>query len=138
MRILVIGAGALGGYSAAASRVPGATYLPVRSHRAEQLARGGLEIVCPHGDFTVPAPTIGASDIHESYDVILVGTKSYSLDEAMEHFATAVGPDTMILPILNGMAHIDSLSMRFGADRVLGGSAMISATLDTEGRIVLR
>ena len=55
----------------------------------------------------------------------------------MEQFALAVGPDTMILPILNGMAHIDSLSMRFGADHVLGGSAMISATLDTEGRIVL-
>jgi 2-dehydropantoate 2-reductase len=55
----------------------------------------------------------------------------------MEQFAPAVGPDTMILPILNGMAHIDSLSMRFGADHVLGGSAMISATLDTEGRIVL-
>lgn len=138
MRILVIGAGALGGYFGGCLLRAGrdVTFL-VRSHRAEQLARGGLEIVCPHGDFTVPAPTIGASDIHKSYDVILVGTKSYSLDEAMEHFATAVGPDTMILPILNGMAHIDSLSMRFGADRVLGGSAMISATLDTEGRIVL-
>jgi 2-dehydropantoate 2-reductase len=138
MRILVIGAGALGGYFGGCLLRAGrdVTFL-VRSHRAEQLARRGLEIVCPHGDFTVPAPTIGAGDIHEPYDVILVGTKSYSLDEAMEHFATAVGPDTMILPILNGMAHIDSLSKRFGADRVLGGSAMISATLDTEGRIVL-
>jgi 2-dehydropantoate 2-reductase len=138
MRILVIGAGALGGYFGGCLLRAGrdVTFL-VRSRRAEQLARRGLEIVCPHGDFTVPAPTIRAGDIHGTYDVILVATKSYSLDEAMEQFAPAVGPDTMILPILNGMAHIDSLSMRFGADHVLGGSAMISATLDTEGRIVL-
>ncbi len=138
MRILVIGAGALGGYFGGCLLRAGrdVTFL-VRSHRAEQLARRGLEIVCPHGDFTIAAPTIVAGDIHETYDVILVGTKSYSLDEAIEQFAPAVGPDTMILPILNGMAHIDSFSMRFGADRVLGGSAMISATLDTEGRIVL-
>jgi 2-dehydropantoate 2-reductase len=62
--------------------------------------------------------------------------KSYSLDEAMDQFAPAIGPHTMILPILNGMGHIDRLSRRFGAEHVMGGMANISAGLDAEGRIV--
>ena len=67
----------------------------------------------------------------------LVGTKSYSLHEAMDHFAPAVGSTTAILPILNGMAHLDTLSARFGAERVLGGTAHITATLDADGRVIL-
>lgn len=137
MRILVIGAGALGGYFGGCLLRAGrdVTFM-VRSHRAEQLARDGLRIVSPHGNFTVQAPTVLAGDIRHPVDLVLVAVKSYSLDEAMDEFAPAVGSDTTILPILNGMAHIDTLSIRFGADHVLGGAALISATLDTEGRIV--
>jgi 2-dehydropantoate 2-reductase len=61
--------------------------------------------------------------------------KSYSLDEAMNQFAPAVGPDTTILPVLNGMGHIDRLHAKFGAKHVLGGMANISAGLDAEGRV---
>ena len=68
----------------------------VRPRRAEQLARQGLQIVSPHGDFTVPAATVLAGGIREPFDLILVGVKSYSLDEAMDHFAAAVGPTTVI------------------------------------------
>jgi 2-dehydropantoate 2-reductase len=67
----------------------------------------------------------------------LVATKSYSLPEAMEQFTPAVGAATAILPILNGMAHLDILSARFGAEHILGGKALISAALDNEGRVVL-
>ena len=108
----------------------------MRSRRAEQLARQGLQIVSPHGDFTVPAATVVAGGIREPFDLILVGVKSYSLDEAMDQFAAAVGPTTVILPILNGMGHLDRLSARLGAEHVLGGMANISAGMDAEGRIV--
>ena len=136
MRILVIGAGALGGYFGACLVRAGrnVTFM-VRGHRAEQLARTGLQVTSPHGDFTVPAKTIAAEDIREPFDLILVGVKSYSLDAAMDQFATAVGPDTAILPVLNGMGHIDRLSARFGVGCVLGGMANISAGLDSEGCI---
>ncbi len=137
MRILVVGAGALGGYFGGCLIRAGrdVTFL-VRSRRAEQLARQGLRIVSPHGDFTIPAATVLAGGIRQPFDLILVGVKSYSLDEAMDDFAAAVGPTTMILPILNGMGHLDRLSARLGADHVLGGMANISASIDAEGRIV--
>lgn len=137
MRVLVIGAGALGGYFGACLARTGrdVTFL-VRPRRAEQLARDGLRVVSPNGDFTVPASTVLAGELREPFDLVLVGVKSYSLNEAMDQFTTAIGPGTAILPILNGMAHLDSLSARFGSERVLGGMAQISATLDNEGRVV--
>src|SRR5271166_283508 len=137
MRILVIGAGALGGYFGGCLLRAGrdVTFL-VRPRRAAQLARDGLRISSPHGDFTVPARTILADAVSEPFGLILLAVKSYSLEAAMEQFAPAVGPATVILPVINGMSHIDSLSARFGADRVLGDMAIISATLDADGRVV--
>jgi 2-dehydropantoate 2-reductase len=136
MRILVIGAGALGGYfGACLARAGRDVTFMVRARRAEQLARTGLQVSSPHGDFGVTAATIVAEDIKQPFDLILVGVKSYSLDEAMRQFARAVGPDTAILPMLNGMGHIDRLGASFGAGHVLGGMANISAGLDAEGRV---
>jgi 2-dehydropantoate 2-reductase len=137
MRVLVIGAGALGGYYGACLVRAGAdvTFL-VRSGRAEQLRRDGLRIVSPHGDFAVQPKLMMANDLREPFDVVLVGVKSYSLDDAMSQFAPAVGPNTMILPILNGLKHIDALTARFGAAQVLGGLANVSAGLDADGRVV--
>ncbi len=136
MRILVVGAGALGGYFGACLVRAGrdVTFM-VRPRRAEQLARQGLHIVSSHGDFSVPVVTVLAGDIYEPFDLILIGVKSYSLDEAMDQFAPAVGPNSAILPVLNGMGHIDRLSAKFGVGPVLGGMANISAGLDSEGRI---
>jgi 2-dehydropantoate 2-reductase len=137
MRILVIGAGALGGYfGACLARAGRDVTFMVRPRRAEQLSRAGLNIVSPHGDFVIFPNLVMADGIQGSFDVILVGLKSYSLDDAMEEFAPAVGPNTMILPILNGMKHLDRLTGRFGAEPVLGGMANISAGLDAEGRVV--
>ena len=137
MRVLVIGAGALGGYFGGCLVRAGrdVTFL-VRQRRAEQLAQQGLQIVSPHGDFAVPARTVTADVLRGPFDVVLVGVKAYSLDEAMDQFAPAVGPDTMILPILNGIGHVDRLSARFGAGAVLGGMANISATIDADGRVL--
>jgi 2-dehydropantoate 2-reductase len=128
MRILVIGAGALGGYFGARLVRAGrdVTFM-VRPRRAAQLARLGLDVKSPHGDFAVPAKTIAPEAIRDPFDLILVGVKSYSLDEAMDQFAPAVGPGTSILPVLNGMGHVDRLSAKFGAGHVLGGMANISA-----------
>ncbi|QIO33930.1 2-dehydropantoate 2-reductase [Bradyrhizobium sp. 1(2017)] len=137
MRVLVIGAGALGGYyGACLVRAGGDVTFLVRPARAEQLRRNGLQVVSPHGDFAVQPKLLLASDLKEPFDVVLVGVKAYSLDDAMDQFAAAVGADTMILPILNGLKHIDALTARFGAARVLGGLANVSAGLDADGRVV--
>ncbi|WP_448031886.1 2-dehydropantoate 2-reductase [Bradyrhizobium liaoningense] len=137
MRVLVIGAGALGGYYGACLVRAGrdVTFL-VREKRAEQLRRNGLQVVSPHGDFAVQPKLLAAGDLKEVFDIVLVGVKAYSLDDAMNQFAPAVGPHTVILPILNGLKHIDVLIARFGASCVLGGLANVSAGLDAEGRVV--
>ena len=136
MRMLVIGAGALGGYYGACLVRAGAdvTFL-VRSKRAEQLRRDGLRVVSPHGDFALQPKILLADDLKDAFDVVLVGVKAYSLDDAMSQFAPAVGANTMILPILNGLKHIDALTARFGAEHVLGGLANVSAGLDADGRV---
>src|SRR3954452_1998219 len=100
MRVLVIGAGALGGYyGARLVRAGGDVTFLVRAGRAEQLRRDGLRVVSPHGDFVVQPKLILASDLKDPFDVVLVGVKSSSLDDAMAQFAPALGANTMILPI---------------------------------------
>ena len=138
MRFLVVGAGALGGYFGGRLLEAGrdVTFL-LRPRRAAQLATTGLVVRSPFGNLQLPTPKhVLAEDIEAPYDVVVVGCKAYDLDSTMDSFAPAVGPNTMILPLLNGMKHIDRLVERFGEERVLGGLCMISATLDDEGRVL--
>lgn len=135
MRILIVGAGALGGYFGARLMQTGrdVTFL-VRPRRAAQLAKTGLVVRSKLGDAHFPSPgVVLAGNIANPYDLVLVGCKAYDLAATMESFAPAVGPQTAVLPFLNGMKHIDSLSERFGKQRIVGGLALISATLDDEG-----
>src|ERR1700756_2467083 len=137
MRILVVGAGAIGGYFGARLAAAGrnVTFL-VRPKRAEQLARGGLFVRSPNGDVKVAPPPVGTeATLRDPYDLVFLSCKSFDLEGAMSSFARAVGPDTAILPMLNGMGHIDTLQKRFGAGSVLGGQCQISTTLDAEGRV---
>jgi 2-dehydropantoate 2-reductase len=138
MRLLVVGVGALGGYFGGRLRAAGrdVTFL-VRLHRAAQLAKTGLVIRSPMGNEELPdPPTVTAENLREQFDLILLSCKSYDLQSAMDSFVKAVGPNTAILPLLNGMKHMDLLNARFGTGAVLGGQCLISATLDPEGRIL--
>jgi 2-dehydropantoate 2-reductase len=138
MRILVVGAGAIGGYFGGrllqANR--DVTFL-VRERRAAQLRETGLVIRSPAGDLHVPAPPVVlAADLRHPFDLILLSCKAYDLESAIESFAPAVGPATVILPLLNGMKHLDVLDARFGPAAVFGGQCVISAALDAEGRVL--
>ena len=138
MRILVVGAGAIGGYFGGRLLQAGrdVTFL-VRPRRAALLAKHGLSIRSRFGDFREPAPLlVSKEDLAEPFDLILLSCKAYDLDGAITSFAKAVGPKTAILPLLNGMRHLDVLADRFGAQRVLGGLAVISATIDANGGVV--
>ena len=137
MRYLVVGAGALGGYFGGRLLDVGrdVTFL-LRPGRARALASTGLVVKSRFGNLAIAAPPYVLADgIAAPFDVVVVGCKAYDLAGTMTSFAPAVGPDTAILPLLNGMRHLDDLQCRFGAARVLGGLCMISATLDAEGTI---
>jgi 2-dehydropantoate 2-reductase len=138
MKFLIVGAGALGGYFGGRLLAAGqhVTFL-VRQRRAAQLNQYGLRIKSVRGDLMLEAPPhVLSEQIAGHYDVVVVGCKAYDLEATMESFAAAVGPDTLILPLLNGMRHLELLSARFGAERVLGGLCLISATLDTDGTVL--
>jgi len=138
MRFLVVGAGATGGFFGARLAHAGrdVTFL-VRSARAAQLRASGLAIVDPRGDVSTIAPNVVTRDeLAGPYDLVLLGVKAYHLESAIDDFAPAIASETAILPMLNGMRHIDILSARFGAQHVFGGTCIVSTTLDDAGRIV--
>jgi 2-dehydropantoate 2-reductase len=138
MRILVVGAGAIGGYFGGRMLQAGrdVTFL-VRPRRAAELADAGLVIKSPNGDVTLKnPPTLQADKLGEKFDVVLLSCKAFDLDDAIKSFAPAVGPQTAIIPLLNGMRHLDVLDKRFGRERVLGGLCAIAVTLNDKREVV--
>ncbi len=137
MRILVVGAGAVGGYFGGRLVQAGrdVSFL-VRPARADQLGRDGLRIVSPHGDATLRPTLVLADGIEGTYDLIVLGVKSYGLDAAMRDMAPAIGATSTVLPVLNGMGHFDRLDAVFGAGVTIGGVALVATQIDREGRIV--
>src|SRR5450756_1973571 len=138
MRILVVGAGAIGGYFGGRLLQAGrdVTFL-VRPRRAAELAEAGLVIKSPNGDVTLKnPPTVQAEKLAERFDVVLLSCKAFDLDDAIKSFAPAVGPQTAIIPLLNGMLHLDMLDGKFGRERVLGGLCAIAVTLNEQREVV--
>lgn len=134
MRVLVLGAGALGGYFGGRLAEAGGdvTFL-VRPGRAATLARDGLAIESPFGDARFPVKTLAADQLQPGWDVILLTCKAYDLADAIATIRPGVDARTAILPVLNGLSHIETLRRAFGAERVLGGLCKIQATLTTSG-----
>ena len=138
MRILVVGAGAIGGYFGGRMLQAGrdVTFL-VRPKRAAELAAAGLMIKSPNGDVTLKDPPVVQADkLRDRFDVVLLSCKAFDLEDAIRSFAPAVGPQTVIIPLLNGMLHLDVLDRKFGNQRVLGGLCAIAVTLNEHREIV--
>ncbi len=137
MRTLIVGAGAVGGYFGGrlleANR--DVTFL-VRPRRAEELASRGLQIHSRLGDVSISKPsTVLAENLHETFELVLLSCKAYDLENAIKSFAPAVGPKTAIVPLLNGMRHLEILDQRFGRHLILGGQCLIAASVN-QGEIV--
>ena len=137
MRFLVLGAGGVGGYFGArlAERGADVTFL-LRPARAAQIAQSGLVLRSPRGDYHGPVRVTQTGDAMPEYDAVLLGCKAYDLAAAIDSIAGAIGPQTMVMPLLNGLAQYDLLKARFGAERVIGGIAHLAATLSPEGHIL--
>jgi 2-dehydropantoate 2-reductase len=138
MRILIVGAGAIGGYFGGRMLQAGRdiTFL-VRPRRASELAAAGLVIKSPNGDVTLKNPPVVQADtIKGQFDVVLLSCKAYDLDAAVKSFAPAVGQRTVVIPLLNGMHHLDVLDKSLGASHVLGGLCMIAVTLNEKREVV--
>lgn len=140
MRILVLGAGAVGGYFGGrlAQKGSDVTFL-VRPRRAQTLAREGLRISSRFGDIRQQVRCVTQDQVKAEYDVVIFTAKAYDLAAAIDAIAPAMGAGIdgrgFVLPLLNGMAHMEMLDRRFGRERVLGGVAYIAATLVPDGEV---
>lgn len=137
MRILVVGAGGVGGYFGGRLIEAGAdvTFL-VRPRRAAQLAGSGLVVKSPHGDIRRKVAHVTADALTADYDIILLTTKEYQLAGAIDDIAPALArPGALVIPVLNGLSHLDRLDARFGRTKVMGGLARISGTVTSDGEV---
>lgn len=134
MKILVLGAGGTGGYFGGRLHEGGAdvTFL-VREKRAQHLAQHGLQIESPKGNATLKVKTVRAQDVKAEYDIVLLSCKAYDLASSIDAIRPAMNAATCVVPLLNGISHIDTLDAAFGKSRLMGGVCQISATLTKDG-----
>ena len=136
MRILVLGAGALGGYfGGRLAQAGGDVTFLVRPKRAAQLAERGLVIESQFGNWQSSVQTLQAHQLEPGWDLVLLTCKAYDLDDAIATIRPGVDARTMVLPVLNGLSHIDRLVSEFGRAQVLGGLAKIQATMTADGTV---
>ena len=134
MKILILGAGGTGGYFGGRLHEGGAdvTFL-VREKRAQQIAQLGLQIESPQGNVTLNVKTVLGGNVKAEYDIVILSCKAYDLASSIEAIRPAMNATTCVVPLLNGISHIESLDAAFGKARVMGGSCQIAATLTRDG-----
>ena len=135
MKILILGAGGIGGYFGAQLIRIGAdvTYL-LREKRKALIDANDLKIQSPYGDFAVQPKIVTSETVTAGYELIVLASKSYDLDDALESLNPAL-ETAVVLPFLNGFDHLDVLDKKLGRERVMGGVAHIAATIKPDGAI---
>lgn len=136
MKTLVLGAGGIGGYFGGRLAEAGSdvTFL-VRPKRRAVLDRDGLVVESPKGNMKLAVKTVVAEELKPGYDIVLFTCKAYDLDSAMDAIAPAM-KGAALVPMLNGIAHMEKLDARFGAANVMGGTAQINVMLRPDGSIL--
>ncbi len=134
MKILILGAGGTGGYFGGRLHQGGAdvTFL-VREKRAQHIAEHGLVIESPKDKVALKVKTVLAADVRSEYDVVILSCKSFDLDSSITAIAPAMAAHTCVVPLLNGISHLNTLDAAFGKERVMGGACQIAATLTKDG-----
>ena len=129
MKILIVGAGGIGGFVGAKLHQASVdvTFL-LREQRHQLIQKQGLTVETPRGSFTIRPGIVLAKQLEPVYDLIILACKAFDLDNALSSIIKASSKG-VILPLLNGFTHLDALDRQFGKERVVGGVAHIAATI---------
>jgi 2-dehydropantoate 2-reductase len=135
MKILIVGAGGIGGFFGVKLHQAGAdiTYL-LREKRLQHIQEHGLTVETPKGHFTIHPKMVLANQLEPVYDLIILACKAFDLDDSLKSIVKASSRG-IILPFLNGLTHLNALDHQFGKDRVMGGVAHIAATISESGSV---
>jgi 2-dehydropantoate 2-reductase len=136
MKVLVVGAGALGGYFGGKLAMAGVdvTFL-VRKGRYQQLKQRGLRVHSVHGDFCISPKMTQSVDNIDVPDLVLLTVKTYHLPDVMNSIATLARRGARVLPLLNGVSHMDALRRALPATSLWGGVCYVESTLDKYGDV---
>ena len=137
MKIAILGAGGIGGYYGGLLAHSGqdVTFLARGAHLAAIRDRG-LRVESVHGDFEVrPAQATDDPAQVGPVDLLLVTVKSYDLEAAAEKAHALIGPQTAVLPLLNGLDAAERLAATLGAEHILAGLTHIASNIIAPGTI---
>jgi 2-dehydropantoate 2-reductase len=136
VRILIVGAGAAGGYLGAQLVAAGraVTFL-VRPQTQARLATDGLRISIGAEIQTHRVDAVTSGELGGPYDVVVLAVRTGAVEKAIDDIRPAVGPRSRIVPLLNGLRHLTLLTNAFGQDRVLGAATRLIASLLPDGTV---
>jgi 2-dehydropantoate 2-reductase len=136
--VLIVGAGAAGGYIGERLIAAGrdVTFL-VHPQTLARLTPGGLRLRLGEDVRTVRVNAVTAADLNDTYDVILIAVRTSAVESAIDDIRSAVGPDSRIVPIMNGIRHLSLLTAAFGAQHVLGAATRLIASMSDDGTIAV-
>ncbi len=137
MKIVIMGAGAVGAYYGGALFKNGAeVVLIARGEHGAAMRENGLSISSHWGEYVVRPRIALTPDEAGVVDLVLHCVKLYSNADTIPAMGPLVGEDTTILTIQNGITGGESLAAEFGWDRVLEGATYIETSIAAPGRIV--
>lgn len=136
MRVVVVGAGAvggtLGGFLAEAGH--DVTFVDRGAH-LEALQTGGLDLETPEGRRSITAPAAADASALDPADLVILAVRSYDVAAAVPSLAPLVGQDTAILPLAGGVTAADAAVDRYGPEGVLGGVVYLNAAIVEPGHV---
>ena len=135
MKVLILGAGGLGGFFGAHLQKTNCdvTFL-VREKTKKLVSENGIKILSDFGNFKINPILITKAELKTNYDVVIISCKAYDLDEAIADLKPSQ-KNTIIIPLLNGQAHINKLEKVFKKENVFGGVAHVSSNTKSPGEI---
>lgn len=137
MKILIMGTGGVGGYYGGLLAQQGNEVIFIsRGAHLYAIRHEGLKVKSVHGDFTVfPADATEDPAKVEPVDLILFCVKTYNTDEAAEAIRPAVGPQTVVLSLQNGIDAAERIGKAVGMEHVIGGATWLSSAVEAPGVI---